>query len=212
MRRDAPRAPAWLVAWLAAATVALAALAPFAALGFAAFVRGPAAAASSARPAFSRPMQANCGEAFYCMNNTDVNPSYIALYTAPPDPPISFLPAFLADSAFDVSDVHGTTVRVAGLYSLVAFVPIITFDESADVAIMLTKDPGVLLATPVLSGDLSNVHGFNITQFPTHASQAAAIVHLDAGDTVRVGYVVSAPNVLVTPGAYLAGFLVQADA
>lgn len=182
--------------------------------GFVAFVWPPSSTirlVPAAPAAFSRPMAPSCGDVFYCMNSTDSNPSYIAYATSDPSLPPGFPQWVNAGGVFDLSDPYKTTVLVSGVYSFVAFTPIITLGNTGEIAIMMIHGPGVLLATPVLSGDLSMLQNGNLTQVPTHAAQATAIVHLNAGDSVHMGYVVTADYVLVTPGAYWSGFLVRAD-
>lgn len=208
--------PDWVARWLLALTGVGALFAAIAIAGFALGIYStthlPASTPASApTPAFLRPMAPSCGEVFFCMNSTDPNPSYVAYATADPGLAPEF-PQWAASSAFDVSDPHATTVRVSGVYSFVAFTPIITFGGAAEVAVVLVNGPGVLLSTPVLSGDLGVLQQLNLTMVPTLAAQATAIAHLRAGDSVRVGYVVAADSAFVTPGAYIGGFLVRADA
>lgn len=202
--------------WLAVLTVAGMALAVGSVLGFVAFIAPPdgAAVPSAGRPTFTRPMRPNCGEVFYCMNASDPNPSYVRYWT-PADglPPLSFIPAFTYSSdVFDVSDATATRVRVSGVYQFVVFTPMISLTGSFDVAIILTRDPGLLLSTPALSGDLGSSGLANITAVPTRAATTTAMVYLEAGESVRVGYVTDADGVGVTPGAYFAGTLLNVDA
>lgn len=148
------------------------------------------------------------------MNATDPNPSYVQYWT-PADglPPLSFIPAFTYSSdVFDVSDATATRVRVSGVYQFVVFTPMISLTGSFDVAIILTRDPGLLLSTPALSGDLGSSGLANITAVPTRAATTTAMVYLEAGESVRVGYVTDADGVGVTPGAYFAGTLLNVDA
>ncbi len=209
MRRDPPVA---MAAWLAALTVAGMLLAVGSVLGFAAFVAPPSVDAE--RATFTRPMRPNCNEVFYCMNASDPNPSYVHYWT-PADGalPLPFLPAFThSHDVFDVSDPTATRVRVSGVYQFVVFTPMISFTGSFDVAIILTRDPGLLLSTPALSGDLGSSGLANITVIPTRAASTTAMVYLAAGESVRVGYVTNVDGVLVTPGAYFSGTLLNANA
>ena len=202
-----------VVTWLAALTLGFVVLAVASALGFVAFV-APPAAKSGDRPTFTRAMRPNCNEAFYCMNATDTNPSYVHYWTpADGELPLPFLPAFTySRDVFDVSDPTATRVRVAGVYQFVVFTPMISFTGSFDVAIILTRDPGLLLSTPALSGDLGSSGLANITVVPTRAATTTAMVYLAAGESVRVGYVTDVDGVLVTPGAYFSGTLLNANA
>ena len=204
-----PPGAALVLAWLAALTAAGAVLAVGAALGFAAFVSPPQAARGLAT--FTRPVLPNCGDAFYCMNATDPNPSYVRYWTPADGPlPAPFLPAFTHDAAvFDVSDPAATRVRAAGVYQFVVFAPMISFTGDFNVAIILTRDPGVLLSTPALSGDLGPSGLANITALPTRAATTTALVYLEAGESVRVGYVTTQNEVAITPGAYFAGALLH---
>lgn len=202
--------------WLAVLTVAGMALAVGSVLGFVAFIAPPdgAAVPSAGRPTFTRPMRPNCGEVFYCMNASDPNPSYVRYWT-PADGPVpqTFLPAFTYSAdVFDVSDATATRVRVSGVYQFVVFTPMISLTGSFDVAIILTRDSGLLLSTPALSGDLGSSGLANITAVPTRAATTTAMVYLEAGESVRVGYVTDADGVGVTPGAYFAGTLLNVDA
>lgn len=209
IRRDPPVA---MAAWLAALTVAGMLLAVGSVLGFAAFVAPPSVDAE--RATFTRPMRPNCNEVFYCMNASDPNPSYVHYWT-PADGalPLPFLPAFThSHDVFDVSDPTATRVRVSGVYQFVVFTPMISFTGSFDVAIILTRDPGLLLSTPALSGDLGSSGLANITVIPTRAASTTAMVYLAAGESVRVGYVTNVDGVLVTPGAYFSGTLLNANA
>lgn len=207
MRRDPPVA---MAAWLAALTVAGMLLAVGSVLGFAAFVAPPSVDAE--RATFTRPMRPNCNEVFYCMNASDPNPSYVHYWT-PADGALPFLPAFThSHDVFDVSDPTATRVRVSGVYQFVVFTPMISFTGSFDVAIILTRDPGLLLSTPALSGDLGSSGLANITVIPTRAASTTAMVYLAAGESVRVGYVTNVDGVLVTPGAYFSGTLLNANA
>ena len=203
---DLPRA-ALIVSALALAAAGLAlVLGGFGMYAYAVRNRAPDIPATAT---FVRPMQPNCGEVFYCVNATDVNPSYVAFLTAGPSA-APWLPVFsVSAGVFDVSDPYATVVRVAGTYQFAVFMPMISFDAPFNASVILTRETGPLLSTPALSGAIAVAPMHSVTGLPTMASVLSAIAVLNAGDAVRVGYIVDG-NAMATPGSYLAGFLIAA--
>lgn len=203
-----PSRAGWLAMKLGLGAIALAVVGVFfmSIFGIVAYRSTPAVPAVTART-FLRPMASNCNEVFFCINSTDPNPSYLPLLTAGPSPQ-PWLPQFGADtSVFDVSDPYATVVRVAGTYQFTLFVPVISFTSDFVAAIVVTRDPGILLQTPALTGVVASGSVNNITAVATMTAAATAIATLDAGTPVRVGYVVNVDGPMVPPGAYFGGVL-----
>lgn len=192
--------------WITVLSVVLILVAIAAGFGVAGFVRTWHTHEPSL-PTFLRPTDSNCEEVFFCMNSSDPNPSYLKFLTAGPSPQ-SWLPVFGADSSvFDVSDPYATIVRVSGTYQFTVFAPMVSFVSNFTAAVLITRDPGVLLQTPALSGALGSVEANGLTGVPTMAASITAIATLEAGTPVRVGYVVDSMGPMVTPGAYFGGVL-----
>lgn len=210
MRRNkTPPLPAWLYVCIVSGFLLSFSAAVFAGFGFYAFLRPRDAPDAPKTATFVRPMQPNCGEVFYCVNATDVNPSYVAFLTAGPSA-APWLPVFsVSAGVFDVSDPYATVVRVAGTYQFAVFMPMISFDAPFNASVILTRETGPLLSTPALSGAIAVAPMHSATGLPTMASVLSAIAVLNAGDAVRVGYIVDG-NAMATPGSYLAGFLIAA--
>lgn len=174
-------------------------------LGTIAYASGPDAPAQ--RSGFRRDFAANCNEVFFCMNQTDPNPSYIQ-FKVPPLAPVFNDYQFLSGDAFDISDPEEVVLRENGVYVFTGFFSVLTAAPE-EIAILITANNETLLTAPVVDGTLAVTATFDILGNATiGVCRFATMARMAAGTVLRVGYVTSG-DAFVTPGGHWAGLQIS---
>lgn len=159
------------------------------------------------RSGFRRDVAPNCNEVFFCMNQTDPNPSYLQ-FKSPPLTPLINDYQFLHGGAFDISDPEEVVLLESGVFVLTGFFSVLTAAPE-EIAILITANNETLLSAPVVDGTLAVTTTFEILGNATiGVCRFAAMAQMAAGTVLRVGYVTSG-DAFVTPGAHWAGLQVS---
>ena len=159
------------------------------------------------RSGFRRDFAANCNEVFFCMNQTDPNPSYIQ-FKVPPLAPLINDYQFLSGDAFDISDPEEVVLRENGVYVFTGFFSVLTAAPE-EIAILITANNESLLTAPVVDGTLAVTTTFDILGNATiGVCRFATMARMAAGTVLRVGYVTSG-DAFVTPGGHWAGLQIS---
>lgn len=155
------------------------------------------------RSGFRRDFAPNCNDFFFCLNETDPNPSYIQFRTPPLAPTINDY-QFLHGDAFDISDPEEVVLRESGVYVFTGFFSVLTAAPE-EIAILITANNETLLTAPVVDGTLAVTTTFDILGNATiGVCRFATMARMAAGTVLRVGYVTSG-DAFVTPGGHWAG-------
>lgn len=158
-----------------------------------------------------RPVAPNFMDAFFYLNESAPNPSYINFLTAP-GPSISTV--FRNEGGnFDTSDPAFTIARAAGVYALSLQLSVLApppFDPTPEVAIVLTNTTGPTLGEPVIMGMIERLLNSTLIGNGVAVLSQTMTMHLEANTPLYVAYNTTGPAI-VTPGGFVSFLLIDAD-
>ena len=217
MMRFGSGTPMWVALGIVAGFVFTGIVAIFAGFGFAAYLQNVNENSPTRQPSFFRMTMGNCMDAFFCMNETAPNPSYVQ-WNTPPFEDISLFTREFSDvmDVFDISDPEIVRIRKNGVYAFTVFTPVFSPLGDGEAAFVMTQNELPILQSPAIGGLIAHVNLLTLFQDGIGNISAAlftyssAGIYLTSGTELRVAYKVAGEEtMLITPGSYWSGFRVS---